>query len=391
MKVLSTVLRVHLFGAALGASIAVAWGAALALSPLVADSDLRLTIGTFCCLLALLAIRGCVRRLGVIDNGESSRKRAVLRVIGWIALVVVGCYVLSRLMSPWEAVRVCRSDAPARTKSAGQPPKLRIAAYNIAHGRGTAASNFDGGNRDTRRARLEAIGRLLSQSDLDVVVLNEVDFSSFWSGNVNQARVLADAAGFPYWVEQRNLDLTLPFLRLRFGNAVLSRHPISRAKLVDYPGLVWWEAVLAGKKKGVVCTVDLPSGSAVRVLAVHLEHRSESVRVAGAEVIERLRRDAGPPLIAAGDFNSTRLGFPHCPTDARGRSALSLLADGGGFDTLPDRKPRPAELTFPSINPRSTIDWILVPRAWRLECCEALPVALSDHRPVVATVEIIPP
>ncbi len=39
--------------------------------------------------------------------------------------------------------------------------QLRVACYNIAHGRGVAVSNWDGGDRAERIARLDQIAELL--------------------------------------------------------------------------------------------------------------------------------------------------------------------------------------------------------------------------------------
>jgi endonuclease/exonuclease/phosphatase family metal-dependent hydrolase len=87
---------------------------------------------------------------------------------------------------------------------------LRIATYNIAHGRGLAESNWDGGSPADHEARLQAIAAELRAWPVDVVVLEEVDFDASWSHRVNQAEVLARAAGFPYWIEQSNYDLRFP-------------------------------------------------------------------------------------------------------------------------------------------------------------------------------------
>lgn len=88
---------------------------------------------------------------------------------------------------------------------------LRIGAYNIAHGRGTADGNWSGGDENERRGRLNAIAELITAADLDVVVLNEVDFAATWSYHVNQAAWIAEATEFPYWVEQRNLDFRFAY------------------------------------------------------------------------------------------------------------------------------------------------------------------------------------
>ncbi len=391
MRSVLAIFGLLIFAAVFAAGVTAGWGVALLMKLAGAAAELRLVCGTLCCLLTIFALLGCLRRCGVLRTSKESKRRSapqsIVRAAAWTALAVLGCFAINRALSPFDAVELHTGDAAA-AKPPADPWRLRIGAYNIAHGRGTARSNFDGGDRATRDARLKDIAQLLRDARLDVVVLNEVDFDSAWSGHVDQARAIAEAAGFRYWATGRNYDLVVPFFRLRFGNAVLSKYPISRAQRVDYPGYSWWEAIVMGKKQGLLCTIDLPSGRAVRVLAVPLEHRDESVRMASAEVIRRLPAAGGPPLIAAGDFNSTRLGFPRVQTDARGRSAVSLLLADGGFTTLPERVDDPGQLTFSSTEPRSVIDWILVSKPWKLTFVEVVPGTLSDHRAVIGTVEM---
>ena len=229
---------------------------------------------------------------------------------------------------------------------------------------------------------------MLKEARLDVVVLNEVDFAAPWSHNVNQAAFVAREAGFPHRVEQCNYEIALPFCSVRWGNAVLSRYPIRQVSLVDYPVYSRWQALLAGKKRGVVCTIELPEGRRIRLLAVHLEHRSEPVRCRSAQMIERLRSASDLPLVCAGDFNSTHVGYPRAGRGPGGKTALTLLLEGGGFRTLPgpESGPAPEDLTFHAARPGVVIDWILVPPGWQIASKQVLPVDYSDHRPVIASV-----
>jgi endonuclease/exonuclease/phosphatase family metal-dependent hydrolase len=104
-------------------------------------------------------------------------------------------------------------------------------------------------------------------------------------------------------VEQRNIDVTLSLRTFRFGNAILSRYPIAKARAVHFPPFSKLEAALAGNHDGVVAQVLTPIGR-VRVLAVHLEYRSEEVRLQCARILETLAEQGSPPMIAMGDFNS---------------------------------------------------------------------------------------
>jgi len=313
------------------------------------------------------------------------RLKIGLTLVALPAAFCVGWYAVGRLTSPRRAIRVRSLPASEPVADAQAPSELRIATYNIAHGRGLDAGNWRGGGTDARVARLRDIARVLKEARADIVVLNEVDFRAAWSGNVNQAELIAREAGFPYRVEQRNFEIALPFFTLSWGNALLSRFPVADARVVDYPGYSPWETIPAGKKRGALCTLKLSAGREVRVLAVHLEHRREDVRVASARVIEAIREESAIPLVCAGDFNSAPVGYPLAGRDSSGQSALSLLLDGGGFQTLPDGAPGADDFTFPSTRPDRVIDWVLLPADWRVVWKQVLPVQHSDHRPVVVT------
>ena len=305
-----------------------------------------------------------------------------------VCLVVLGPSVYSRLASPWRCVVIYSSEGQGTAASTADRPVvgLRVACFNIAHGRGLATSNLSGGSREQRRARLDDIAALLRSMDADVVVLNEVDFDCSWSYSVNQADYLAEKAGYPYRVEQRNVDVRLLVWTWRYGNAVLSRFPIDDARLVDLPGYSVGEAVLVGKKRGVVCDVAV-GGQTVRVIGVHLSHRSEAVRVRSAEVLANMAAEGQLPTIVAGDLNSTPPGFPGSDVDRTGRNAVAVLDASGQFRRLPeDRPPGADDLTFPADEPRILIDWILIPRQWNFTQYWVRQTELSDHRPVGAEV-----
>ena len=303
-----------------------------------------------------------------------------------VFVIVLGRYLVSRIASPWNATRLRTLEPVSETQAAQAVQELRIGTFNIAHGRGTAASNWGGGDRATRLARLREIARLLRDQRLDVAVLNEVDFSSVWSGHVNQAEFIARAAGFPFWVEQRNFDATIPFCSVQFGNAVLSLHPLSDVELVDLPAYSQFESALAGKKKAVLCTLKISADTSVRLLAVHLEHRTERVRVQSARLIDRICRESELPVIVAGDLNSSPLEYPLVEVDDSGESAVALLLQQGGFAARLDARPGPDEFTFHSLRPDRVIDWILVKEPWKIVSKKVPPAELSDHRPVIARI-----
>lgn len=307
-------------------------------------------------------------------------KRGLLMLLG-AALAAVGVYAAVRLTAPGRAVRTAQGG--------GRPPpervEVRILTYNIAHGRGAGSDNFAGGDAAARKARLLEIGALLRSMDPDVVVLNEVDFDAVWSYRQNQAEILADAAELPYRAEQANLDFGIPLLRFRFGNAILSRHPLEDCELLDYHPLSELERVVVGHKKGLVCTVK--ARRPFRLVAVHLEHRDEGLRYEQASQILAATQDATLPVVLAGDFNSTLTGFPGAQrTRYDGKTAMDHLMETARFLTRPTTVPSAEELTFSSTARRVVIDWILIPKSWMFRKYRVIDSELSDHLPVLAEV-----
>jgi endonuclease/exonuclease/phosphatase family metal-dependent hydrolase len=281
--------------------------------------------------------------------------RLPLLVVG----IVVLPYVFSRVASHWRCIQV-QALPQSSPLPAGVPRDLRIVTYNIAHGRGLADNNWQGGSPAERTERLDRIASFLRAQHADVVVLNEVDFDSSWSDHVNQAEYLAKQAGYPHWAEARNLDFRFLVWTWRFGNAILSKYPIVDAREVSLPGEVGWETILAGKKRAVICELDA-AGNRFRVLGAHLSHRSEPVRVASAKMIAALAADSPSPLVVAGDLNSTPPGFPHSSHDADGENAIAILDRSGRFKRSPLAAPDEEGMTYPSVQGIAVIDWILIP------------------------------
>jgi endonuclease/exonuclease/phosphatase family metal-dependent hydrolase len=310
------------------------------------------------------------------------RSRRLLGVLVALGLALSLPSIVQRLTSPSRRLAVHHLDLPEPTRHGSD---WRVGAWNLAHGRGLAKWTIRGGDAATRAARLEAIARRVASLDLDLLVLNEVDFDASSSRRVDQARFIAERAGFPHRVAQRNDDAWLAGFRWAGGNAILSRHPLREVSLIDLPVHRPWLAALGFQKRGVAALVERAPGDAIRLVAIHLEHRSEDVRLASAEKILRFAAAPGPPTLLAGDFNSTLGHFPHAKPSASGHTALDHFL-GAGFSRWTGVAPSPEQMTYRSDRPSRVIDWILVPDDWSFDTYHVLPTDLSDHRPVWAAV-----
>ncbi|KLU03868.1 secreted protein [Rhodopirellula islandica] len=312
-----------------------------------------------------------------------NRRRIIARVVCLVLILIFVPYIVSRIASSWRGLSAHASTSMDAPSVNGRP--LRIACYNIAHGRGQSKSNWTGESKAMRQQRLDEIAKQIASVDADIVVLNEVDFDSSWSFSVNQAEYLAEQAGYPYRAEQRNLDFRVLFWKWRFGNAVLSRFPIRDSTVIDFPSYSRAETLLAGKKRGLECVVDI-EGTLIDVAGVHLSHRNEGVRTKSVDLLMNVTK----PKLIAGDFNSTPTGFPRSTTDASEGNAIDKVDENALFQRRPIDSPSgESEFTFHSSDPGSVIDWILASDDWQIIDYKAIPSLLSDHRMLVAEVMLV--
>ncbi len=251
---------------------------------------------------------------------------------------------------------------------------LKLATYNIAHGRGYKLHqrNWKGGDKQQKIQRLQSIGKLLSQQGADIVVLNEVDISAFWSHHINQAEVIAKAGGYPYVATQKDLDIVTPFAKLQIGNAILSRYPIESVQLKRFPPHSYTEALLAGNHDSMIATLRLNQQKKLKLWAIHLEYREEKTRLNAAELILQEQKTSKEDMIIAGDFNSQ----PNESTQHK--TAISELMHSGYYKYFPKNKSQET-LTFPTEYPHETLDWILFPKHMRLIQGKILSARYSDH------------
>jgi endonuclease/exonuclease/phosphatase family metal-dependent hydrolase len=110
--------------------------------------------------------------------------------------------------------------------------RIRLVTFNIAHGRGLMPLQ---GMTSARRIRmnLRRIARLLERLQPDIVALQEIDECSRWAGNFDHLDYLRSFVDLPhavYGINNRRTGL----LNLSYGNAFLSRHPITASETVVF-------------------------------------------------------------------------------------------------------------------------------------------------------------
>lgn len=235
--------------------------------------------------------------------------------------------------------------------------QLTVMTYNIHHGEG-ADGTID----------LERIAGVITAAAPDLVALQEVDVRTTRAGGADQAHELARLTRL-HAVYGR----TIPYQGGLYGNAVLSRWPVNG--FVNHP----LPYTPGREKRGILeAEFDLPGLPAFRFLATHFDITAADRKKAVVRLNEILReRPPDLPMLLAGDLNDT----PGSESLA-GLSAHWQSAGASG-----------ALLTSPAARPKRQIDYILFRPAarWRVAGVRVIDEAVaSDHRPVVAVLELVP-
>jgi endonuclease/exonuclease/phosphatase family metal-dependent hydrolase len=245
----------------------------------------------------------------------------------------------------------------------------RIITFNIAHGRGLSFyQGFQSADRIERN--LNKITDVLTGARADVVAMQEVDQESWWNKNIDLLEVIR--RNTPYHHSYLGINNLRPGARnLNYGNAILSRHPIESR--YNQP----FELRQIGGKGFMFANIQIGE-QCVPVINMHLDFRSRFRRLAQIDVVIDFLKTREPyaeetlmPVIC-GDFN--------CPRRRTGDAVHRLfdyLSDHG-YQLFPEKA-----RTFPAHFPTRTIDFIFMPPGCDVLHVQALPVYVSDHRPVL--------
>lgn len=242
--------------------------------------------------------------------------------------------------------------------------KIRVLSYNIHRAIGV-----------DRRFRPDRVGRVIAHHDPDVVLLQEVDQGVPRSRELDLGRELAEALGYEHFAIGHNVSLR----KGRYGNATLSRFPITRERNIDL-------TVRTRKRRGCQHTrIQLGrEHGLLEAFNLHLGLSAQERRKQVAILLqskEMRRVSAETACVVGGDFNDWR-------------SLLRRPMLHAGFASATERGRGPALRTYPSFSPQGGLDRIY--HRGRLElvgcrrCRLNLSKVASDHLPVLADFEVRP-
>lgn len=238
--------------------------------------------------------------------------------------------------------------------------QLRVATYNIQHGRGT-----------DDQVDLERIASVIQDLEIDLIFLQEVDSNWSRSGHVNQVQQLAKLTGLKHTFFAPALRIPIGRAGERsYGNAVLSRYPLVEAVAHALPRRA------LNEPRNLISVRWMPRPDTTLTLwGTHLSTDTLERRQQLA-AIEQLAPPDGMAFLF-GDLNSSI-----------SQGDVQVLLQGGWIDVWSHLNEEPGA-TFPSHQPTARIDYILATEK-SLATVRHIkaPVTLaSDHLPVVMEID----
>ena len=241
--------------------------------------------------------------------------------------------------------------------------KLRVATYNV-HG----CVGMDGQRSESR------IAEVVASLSADIVGLQELDQNRARSGAVDQAGVIAKQLGWHHFFH--------PAMRRAeelYGDAILSRYPITVRHAVELPGFAPW---YCRETRGITwAEADTPLGR-IHIINTHFglgrrERLLQARLLTSPEWLGSMPADA--PLIVLGDFNSLPWSTAYHIIGSQLRDVRRLIGSAFSFRT------------YPTALPALAVDHIFISAAFKptgMHVHRVSPARIaSDHFPLVADLE----
>ncbi len=246
---------------------------------------------------------------------------------------------------------------------------LKVVTYNIANARGNTDDFFYDPKEEVVKYNLDWIVETLRSENPDVICLNEVDFNSIRTYNIDEADYIAKALGYKYVLKETIFGVP-PILQI--GNAVISKYPlkINFHRQFGYSFTGHIEHVF---KSFVDFDVLLDnSGRKLNFILTHLDANKDDKRRCDEVAILRVYLEKKTqPFVFAGDMNS-----------GPGEQCFDNLFDWGLIGM-----PEPLLPSYPSNEPKTSIDHILVSKGLGRENYHTITgIEASDHVPVAADI-----
>ena len=234
--------------------------------------------------------------------------------------------------------------------------------------------NVHGGFGADFRLDLSRIARVIESQAVDLCALQELDVERPRSGSHDQPRWLAQELGMQLeFCSARECDGG------RYGNAVLSRHPIENVRIACLP-----RRRDDREPRALQWVRLLTTSGPLNVLNTHLgldrlERKIQAAALLGRDWVDDAC--ATGPTVVCGDFNARPRSLVYRMLTERLRDAQLVVP----------HEHTPLS-TFPSLLPLLRIDHVLVSPDVEVQACSVVRGKLarlaSDHLPLIADIEL---
>lgn len=264
-------------------------------------------------------------------------------------------------------------DTPAHTAAPAtdilKQSELTVLTLNLAHGRKDSLNQIYLARTHINN-NLHGIAEIFSQTNADIIGLQEADGPSRWSGGFDHVATIASDAQYPVTAHSIHAASWL----FSYGTALLSRtkfedvqhHSFSPSPPTMNKGFTLGQ--IKWQPDGLPAPID------VDLASVHLDFSRKSIRAGQIREISSILTARNNPLIIMGDFNSEWFGK---------EDVLRRLAEKNRLHVY-----RPHEKDLATYKSRNRLDWILISEELEFTAYRVLPQLLSDHSAVLASVRL---
>lgn len=350
----------------------------------------------------------------------SKLKKAVIALfIVLCSFIVLFLWASTYLQSPGNFTGQISEFDTGQSSKLQSNNEIRVLTWNIAYayGFGSAGNGYVPRSSSEMANRLKNIGEIIRDSGADVVLLQEIDFDSERSHNVDQLKKLSHITGlrygarcvaweagyvpFPYWPPGHH------FGSICSGGAVLSRYPVIVNRITLYPKPKknpWWYNAFYLFRYSQQVQIKWDE-RVVWVINNHLEAFDKVNRQKQADALVKMVKkniSANKQMvIVGGDMNTIpseatlQYGYPDDKdADYRNDNTMPILRNLPLKEVVSEesyKRNESAFFTFPAHAPNRRLDYLFVPEDVSVKNVKVVRTGdLSDHLPVYAEL-IFPP
>lgn len=294
--------------------------------------------------------------------------------------------------------------------------KIKIMTWNMsyAHGLGSEGPGYIKHAKEHYEKNLKMISDYIRENDIDILLLQEIDFGASRTYFIDEAKVISDNTGLshiayaPSWdnryIPFPYFPIKAQFGKMNSGGAILSRFPIvdNQVYLFDKPKAnpFWYNAFYLYRFFQAVKIQIL--GQSFYLGNLHTEAFDKFARMEQARTIVNLKKElaSAPWFVIGGDFNSTpsyaskRSSFEGYPEDDY-ESDETLKIFNENFVDLKEivsaseyQRNESNWFTFPTNKPDRRLDYFYLNEKAQILEKEVGSSLVSDHFPLIMEVDI---